>query len=66
MMKPEVNGSQPPSCSLVRLASRNARSMMNSSDRPARSQRLFAPVRDLIRLKVSGVTMVIAPDTARP
>ena len=41
-------------------------SMKNSSDRPERSRRLSLPRRDLIRLKVSGVTMVIAPDTASP
>jgi len=40
--------------------------MMNSSDRPVRSARLLLPVRDLMRLKVKGVTMVIAPETARP
>ena len=32
--------------------------------RAARGSRF--PVRDLIRLKVSGVTMVMAPETARP
>ena len=41
-------------------------STMNSSDKPARNTRLSLPVRDLIRLKVSGVTMVMAPDTANP
>ena len=40
--------------------------MMNNSDSPVRSARLPLPVRDLMRLKVSGVTMVMAPDTARP
>ena len=39
---------------------------MNSSDRPVRTRRLSLPFRDLIRLKVSGVTMVMAPDTAKP
>ena len=66
MMNPDARGNQPPSPSLVKLASRNARSMMNNNDSAARSQRLFSPVRDLMRLKVSGVTMVIAPETARP
>jgi K+ transporter len=41
-------------------------STMNSSDKPARSARLCLPVRDLMRLKVNGVTIVIAPETARP
>ena len=40
--------------------------MTNSRDSPARSHRLFAPVRDLMRLNVSGVTMVMAPETASP
>ena len=31
-----------------------------------RSARLSFPVRDLIRLNVNGVTMVIAPETAKP
>ena len=61
-----MSGNQPPSGSLVRFASRNARSMTNNGERPARSHRLFLPVRDLIRLRVNGVTMVIAPETARP
>ena len=39
---------------------------MNSNDRPVRSARLCLPVRDLMRLKVNGVTMVIAPETASP
>jgi hypothetical protein len=41
-------------------------STKNSTDKPARSGKLSRPVRDLIRLKVKGVTIVIAPDTARP
>ena len=41
-------------------------STTNSSDNPARSTRLSRPVRDLIRLNVSGVTMVMAPETAKP
>ena len=50
----------------MRFAIKNAISMMNSNDNPVRNARLSFPVRDLIRLKVRGVTMVIAPETARP
>ena len=40
--------------------------MKNNKDRPARRPRLALPVRDLMRLNVSGVTMVMAPETASP
>ncbi len=66
MISPDASGSQPPSSSLVIFANRKAMSTMNSSDKPARNARLSFPVRDLIRLKVSGVTMVMAPETANP
>ena len=45
MISPDTSGTQPPSSSLVKLASRNATSMMNSSDRPVRNARLSLPVR---------------------
>ena len=66
IVSPDTSGTQPPSSSLVRLASRKAMSTMNSSDNPVRSRRLSLPVRDLMRLKVKGVTMVMAPETAKP